>query len=446
MQELALAQQGLSTDMTNSAQSFASGMEDISAGLDQDLGISEGLAGMADNLVRFLATLAMAPTLGQLSATSAAAGDEGSGLMGYLATTGAFGPNFMPQRGTAPTATSTGVSPYVTVMPTTVMPMAAAPGQSAVDFAHETMMPFWQSQGLTVGDHQADQYGEHQNGALDIMVDSIAEGNAVLQQVLSDPNVYGAIFDNQVYGYGQGSDPRPYSAGFTGNPTQDHQDHVHAWYQPGGENNITPSAAAYAPSYAAPAASYTPSAVNPSPSPSMMNFSPTATTPGAQPNAMNFSTGVPFAGNNGPGLQMSGGLMDGIAGAASALFPGAGAGAQVAMQAIKRTIEFGAQATGIGVSGLMETFLPAGSQKAGSGWLQRIAGAFASAAPALPNMAGGKSPGAPSNGQQGQQAPAGPQIGTQIDQLNYTNQNATEDRAGADLTNHLVAMNSGPGR
>lgn len=113
-------------------------------------------------------------------------------------------------------------------------------GESGRDFAHRAMMPYWQSQGYTVGDHAADQYGEHQNGAVDIMVGSIEEGNRVLQEVLSDPNVYGAIFDNKVYGYGQGNAPRPYSGGNTGNPTQDHQDHVHVWYKPGNSGNIAP--------------------------------------------------------------------------------------------------------------------------------------------------------------------------------------------------------------
>ena len=50
-------------------------------------------------------------------------------------------------------------------------PAAAQPGQSARDFAHEAMMPFFQQQGFTVGDHAADRHNEHQNGALDIMVD-----------------------------------------------------------------------------------------------------------------------------------------------------------------------------------------------------------------------------------------------------------------------------------
>ncbi len=109
---------------------------------------------------------------------------------------------------------------------------APLPGESPRDFAHRAMMPYWQSQGLTVGDHAADQFGEHQNGALDIMVPDIATGKQVLQQALADPNVYGAIFNNQTYGYGSPT-PQDYTAGHTGDPTQDHQDHVHVWYKPG---------------------------------------------------------------------------------------------------------------------------------------------------------------------------------------------------------------------
>lgn len=107
------------------------------------------------------------------------------------------------------------------------------PGESPRDFAHRVMMPYWQSQGFQVGDHAADQFGEHQNGALDIMVSNLAEGNRVLQQVLADPNAYGAIFNNQIYGYGQGSTPRDYTAGHTGDPSQDHLNHIHALYRPG---------------------------------------------------------------------------------------------------------------------------------------------------------------------------------------------------------------------
>lgn len=124
---------------------------------------------------------------------------------------------------------------------------APASSGDAKGFAHGQRKPYWESQGYEVGDHAADQHGEHQNGALDIMVPSIEEGNKVLQQVLSDPNVYGAIFNNQAYGYGQGAAARDYSNGFTGNDTQDHKDHVHVWYQPGNASNIAPSVPQVAP-------------------------------------------------------------------------------------------------------------------------------------------------------------------------------------------------------
>ncbi|WP_318623212.1 hypothetical protein [Mycolicibacterium sp. D5.8-2] len=117
----------------------------------------------------------------------------------------------------------------------------AVPGQSARDFAHTSMLPYWEGQGLTVGDHEADQYGEHQNGALDIMVPNIERGNQVLQEVLSDPNVYGAIFNGKSYGYGNGNSGRPYTGP---NP---HTDHVHVWYKPGGAGNISPPRAAPTP-------------------------------------------------------------------------------------------------------------------------------------------------------------------------------------------------------
>lgn len=152
----------------------------------------------------------------------------------------------------------------------TAAPGAPIAGESARDFAHRVMMPYWQSQGLTVGDHGADKHGEHQNGALDIAVDSIAEGNAVLQQMLSDPNVYGAIFNNQTYGYGHGTTPRDYSAGHTGNPTQDHKDHVHGWYKPGGEGNIVPGTPGMSPL----AAAY-PAVSTPAPIPGMPTGTPT---------------------------------------------------------------------------------------------------------------------------------------------------------------------------
>lgn len=234
---VAEAQQSMWKQMQSQAKSFADGMGQIGAALDNDLGISKGLPGIAENLTKFLANLAFAPALGALNAVVQASGGPqatGSGLVGVLAANGAFGPQYTVAGQLAQGSSS---ASYSRGMPAAA---AALPGESARDFAHRVMMPYWESQGLTVGDHQADQFGEHQNGALDIMVPNLAEGQKVLQQVLADPNVYGAIFNNQTYGYGHGLTPQDYTAGHTGNPTQDHQDHVHAWYKPGGKDNITP--------------------------------------------------------------------------------------------------------------------------------------------------------------------------------------------------------------
>jgi len=214
---------------TKTLQGLHDGVSDLSAGLDQDLGFSKGLPGLADNLVRFLGALATAP-LKALLDPIAKQGDGSSGLFGL-----AFG-------GTAKEQQQGGYAPNYPGAPG-VSGMPGVPGESARDFAHRAMMPYWQSQGFTVGDHAADQYGEHQNGALDIMVPNIDAGNRVLQQMVNDPNVYGAIFNNKTYGYGHGATPQDYTAGHTGNPTQDHQDHVHGWYKPGGPNNIVPGMA-----------------------------------------------------------------------------------------------------------------------------------------------------------------------------------------------------------
>lgn len=106
------------------------------------------------------------------------------------------------------------------------------------------------------------------------------------------------------------------------------------------------------------------------------------------------------SGAGGQGLGntgITGGLAEGAigagAGALDALAPGAGTAAaiaaNIAIKEITRAIGFGAQAAGIGVQGLFETLVPAGaSQMASNNWLTRIAGGFAGAHVALPNLAG----------------------------------------------------------
>lgn len=79
-------------------KSWLSELGDIGASLDQDFGISKGLAGIAENITKFIANLAAAPLLGKLAASQMVAGykpgEAGSGLMGMLAGQGAFGPQY----------------------------------------------------------------------------------------------------------------------------------------------------------------------------------------------------------------------------------------------------------------------------------------------------------------------------------------------------------------
>ncbi|QGJ91102.1 tape measure protein [Mycobacterium phage Strokeseat] len=225
--------------LTKQTDQHAKDLGQIGAQLDQDFGISKGLAGIAENITKFVANLAAAPLLGQLQAISAYNPTQGGhGLMGVLGAQGVFGPQYQNNqyagRGSYPSAGATGVS--MTALPSAP---SAIPGQSPRDFAHNVMMPFWKNMGLEVGDHAADAFGEHQNGALDIMVPNKAVGQQVLQQVLNDPNVYGAIFDRHSYGYGHG--PQGKLMEDRGSPTQNHEDHVHALYKPGNPNNINPS-------------------------------------------------------------------------------------------------------------------------------------------------------------------------------------------------------------
>jgi hypothetical protein len=102
------------------------------------------------------------------------------------------------------------------------------------------------------------------------------------------------------------------------------------------------------------------------------------------------------------GLQAAGsagGMFGGGAGGAAA-----SAAAQTLMKLANRAIQFGGQAAGIGVQGLMDTFLPTGgSELAQNNWFTRIAGAVGAAAPALPNLAGG------ALGQAQQQGPLTPE-------------------------------------
>ncbi|WP_276322772.1 transglycosylase family protein [Mycobacterium paragordonae] len=89
---------GIFTKHNKQIKTWLSELGDIGAALDKDFGISKGLAGIAENITKFIASIAAAPMLGRLAATQMVAGykpgEAGSGLMGMMAGQGAFGPQY----------------------------------------------------------------------------------------------------------------------------------------------------------------------------------------------------------------------------------------------------------------------------------------------------------------------------------------------------------------
>lgn len=252
-QKLAEAQQGTWKKMEDTAKKFADGMDDIGAALDNDFGLSDGLPGLAENLTKFIANLAAAPLLGPLSAIKQAAGDEGSGLMGMLASNGAFGPRFMPNKSDKTGYNQPGYGPYSLgpaalqpgLPPGYGVPGAAnvysgphtedthgllTPRAAALKSSLEKMFP-----GIDIGGYRSpDGFNEHSSGeALDIMVgNNKALGDQINQYLLQNAQALGLQYDlwQQASWRPDGSvSPMEDRGGATAN----HRDHVHARLQPG---------------------------------------------------------------------------------------------------------------------------------------------------------------------------------------------------------------------
>lgn len=114
---------------------------------------------------------------------------------------------------------------------------------------------------------------------------------------------------------------------------------------------------------------------------------------GSNPDGQQYGGAEPDAAPGGGASMSGGGLWQAAVGAASmaadAFAPGSGAAVQIGAQVAQRAIKLGGQLTGVGVQGLMETFLPTGaSDLANNNWLTRIGGAFTGMGPQLPNLAG----------------------------------------------------------
>ncbi|WP_142927423.1 tape measure protein [Mycobacterium marinum] len=537
---LAEARQNELEKYTKHMRQGADTLGEIGAQLDQDFGISKGLAGIAENITKFIANLAAAPVIGALSGVQQGLGykpgEAGSGLLAMAAGAGAFGPQHqvLPYGGQYPYADAG--------MPVAGVGMPGTPNLAGVSYGvpaganiysgphttdtHGALTPraaalrslISQMFGVTnIGGYRPpDGFNEHSSGeALDIMVgDNAALGDQINQFLQSNAGPLGleySLWQQQQWTPGQGPTPMENR----GSGTQNHRDHVHARVRPGplagGGGQVAPSGwGGAAPTGGGPGwwGGGTPGAPG--------GDSPIPGAPG--------TPGVPFPGTQSPlvpggggpglpgqargpmtpgrgrmpgqglnipkseGIGIGGGLIGlaqqsipqaisaavGAAGAAGGMAaPGAGAGAgaagaiisaaaQIGIDEINRAIGFGAQAAGIGVGGLLETFIPNESALAdfSGGWFGRIAGAVAGVNAQVPNIA--SQVGQAINGATGGQGlppgltpeqvagnpdqRSGDQGGGQGTTINnnliYNNNSPiqTEDRMGADLSNQLGSM------
>lgn len=479
------AQQGTWKKLTDSTRDISDGMDDIGAALDKDLGISRGLPGLADNLVKFLANLAAAPVLGALAGAREGLGGTqgGGGLVGIGTTLAGMYPGG-PLDQNRGSYSSGSYSPVGSYSPSTGGLPAALPGGQRVPYglpadansggygSGGVDFPDWVDQLAAAFGIQPSTYSGHQtsnrnepgfapnplgqNRGID-WSGPVANMQAFADYLAANPGVAEqVIWQNPQTGQrlgiagGRNVTGSNYYSGDYGA----HGSHVHTrqsssiplppWLQAASYDDgglLMPGVTL---------------AVNDTGQPEQVSPIGGAEPPAGRGGGV--GGGGKGFGNTGIGGAVAGSAISAGAAALDAMAPGAGQAAaiaaNIAIQEITRAIGFGAQAAGIGVQGLMETFLPTGaSELANNNWLTRIAGGIVGAAPAIPNLAGkaattammqqltpdqvkAMAPAMPPPGvHTGSRQPPGP-TNQQIN-VNYNNIGATEDRAGADLTYHL---------
>ncbi|WP_373202718.1 tape measure protein [Mycobacterium marinum] len=344
---LAEARQNELEKYTKHMRQGADTLGDIGAQLDQDFGISKGLAGIAENITKFLANLAAAPVIGALSGVQMGLGykpgEAGSGLLAMAAGAGAFGPQHqvLPWGGQYP-GLPTGYGGYGGVgyggMPGIGVPASYGVPAGANIYSgphttdtHGALTPraaalrslISQMFGVTnIGGYRPpDGFNEHSSGeALDIMVgDNAALGDQINQFLQANAGPLGleySLWQQQQWTPGQGPTPMENR----GSGTQNHRDHVHARVRPGplgGGGQVAPSGYGTAPTGGGPGWWGSPGSPGGAPG---APGAPGGT--GPIPGAPG-SPGVPFPGTQSPLVPGGGGPLGG---------PGTGIGAPGAPQ------------------------------------------------------------------------------------------------------------------
>ncbi|QNN98852.1 tape measure protein [Mycobacterium phage Mova] len=470
--------------LTKQTDKHVKDLGQIGAQLDQDFGISKGLAGIAENITKFVANLAAAPLLGQLQAISAYNPTQGGhGLMGVLGAQGVFGPQYQNNqydRGSYPSAGATGVS---------MTPIGAYPGDAALlanvpagryaqvqaadltqglgdcSSAVEDLVNILDgrsTEGRSLSTHNADQWLQSRG----FVPGSGGPGD--FRVAFNPSHMQATLPGGTPFNWGSDSAAARRGIGGTGadDPSLTSRYYRPVTSVPGGSAAAAGAPGLYSPQNTNPALNNPPApvssgawATNPAPLPTtgggggpMAAGAPQGLFTGGPTNTTNIGANVaPYAGSGSGGIGMDGGGALGMAVQAGgmaldAMAPGAGQAAQTGVKLINRAIEYGGQVAAIGAQGLMETFLPTGgSDLANNNWITRIAGGIAGAAPALPNLAGQASqqrkdidPQATGQGQ------------TQVNQggdtnITVNNQRATEDGTGRDIAYHLQNQYVMPG-
>lgn len=425
--QLAEARQGAQEKTQKSLEGMSKSMDQIGVALDDDLGVAKGLAGMADNLVRFLGNVAFADMMGRLSAVKQTAmseqglSDPGMGLVGMYAPpvtaprggdgASQYTPYGMGGYPSAPTGYGGGTSGY----PGDAALLANVPagqytqgqrgdltqGLADCSSAVEDLVNIMDGRptgGASMSTSNAAEwltargFRPGMGGPGDMRVgfwDGAGNGGHLAATLPGGTNFdWGTQASAQRRGLGGGGADNP---AFT--------EHYYRPTMPGGGGG--PMAGGMptglpTPSLGMPTGPTTPGLGMPGAGAAAgMGVPPLPGVGGAagQTPPLGISPGQGGWQPSGGGFQGMGGLpaaaMSGAAGAAGALAPGAGAGAEMAMKLINRSIGFAGQAAAIGVQGLGETFLPHGSALGdpSNNLLMRVAGGFAGAKPATATTA-----------------------------------------------------------
>lgn len=484
---LAEAKKSAADGLAKATDSLTAAADNLSQSLDADLGLSRGLGGLVENLVKALGDALTAPLRNILAPIA----EQANGAKGLI---GMWGERNVAQ----------GLSPIGLPMPAGQQQQQylqqGAYGATASSTAADAIIALAQ---------QADG-GKYDFGASDLvnglsdcsgavsdLVELLVKGKTdsgrlfytgdaakVLQSLGAVP---GFVPGNLNIGFKHGGpggghmaatlpNGVPFeSGGGTGQGATyggkavgaDDPQFTEVWSLPVGRPTVAPSAVPSTATAAAPSASGIPiplpvtivGGALPVPG-APMPGAPTLGAPvpggmphvgsGAPPGPPQYGTGQPQGGFQpagggfaGLGGMPMGALQASVGAAANAFAPGSGAAAQMAMELINRSIGYAGQVAGIGVDGLMETFSVGDTALGdlGNSWLGKIAAGFAGAGMALPNMAGDtEQPMQPQDRQQ-QIQQAGEQLKQQAQQgptVQIENFNVKDTRSGQGIANDLA--------